>query len=186
MKKLNLSIALVSLVSGFFLGTSTIGSATADETTVAAIPQGDLLKVCIDKKSGAMRAANKCKTTERAYALGGPGPRGPEGVKGDTGAIGSQGIQGTKGDTGIQGIQGIQGLTGIQGIQGLTGLTGATGTVSGLSRKSIEYVTAGTSCYPSYLLLTAASLKLSWAGVLEGLNTSTKSFSSCTMSVYAP
>ena len=150
MKKLNLTIALISLISGFFLGTSTIGSATADETAVATVPQGDLLKVCIDKKSGAIRAANKCKTAERAYSLGGPGPQGPEGVKGDTGAIGSQGIQGIKGDTGVQGIQGIQGLTGIQGIQGLTGSTGATGTVSGLRTVTIDFLSGGYFGCPGF------------------------------------
>jgi hypothetical protein len=180
-------IAIGSLLIGFLIGTSTLGTASAEESpTVAALPQGDLLKVCIDKKSGAIRAATKCKNTEKPYSLGGPGPQGPKGDQGVQGEQGTQGIQGVKGDTGSHGIQGIQGEKGIQGDRGLVGQTGATGTVSGLSSKRISYVAEGSGCYPSFSAVTAASLKLSWAGLLEGLNTSTKTFSICTVSVYAP
>ena len=74
-------IAIASLIIGFSLGTSLQGVASAEESATVSIPQGDFLKVCIDKKSGEMRAANKCKTNEKPYSLGGPGPRGPQGFK---------------------------------------------------------------------------------------------------------
>ena len=139
--KSSFGIAAFSLLIGIGIGTSVNGPAQAEETaTVSTAPQGDFLKVCIDKKTGAMRAASKCKPTERLYVLGGPGPRGPQGEQGEVGVTGSQGIQGVKGDTGTQGIQGVVGERGVQGAQGFTGVTGATGSVSGLRTTTIEYL----------------------------------------------
>jgi hypothetical protein len=188
MKKLNLTIAIFSLVSGFLLGTSTLGSATADETTVAAIPQGDLLKVCIDKKSGVIRAAGKCKSTERSYELGGPGPRGPQGIKGDTGATGLQGIQGVKGDTGAQGIQGMQGLTGIQGVQGLTGPMGATGTVSGLRTVTIDFLSGGIFGCPGFgtSATVVGSVSYNSFSSFNPISVRNTTLSGCSTRVYAP
>lgn len=184
-------IAIGSLLIGFVIGTSSLGSASAEETaTAAAAPQGDLLKVCIDKKSGAMRASSNCKSTERAYVLGGPGPRGPQGVKGDTGATGAQGIQGIKGDTGSQGIQGVQGEKGIQGDRGLTGLTGATGTVSGLRTRSInvwEKYYGSDTClsYSGFSVLNGNTTLSTFLGTTS-LKKSCSTLSSTSVTVYAP
>ena len=182
-------IAIGSLLIGFFIGTSTLGTASAEETTSApATLQGDLLKVCIDKKSGAIRAASKCKNTEKAYSLGGPGPQGPKGDVGSKGDQGIQGIQGVKGDTGAQGIQGIQGEKGLQGERGLTGLTGATGSVSGLNKQSINFLNGGSflGC-PGSLFGTSTSVVDSVYTSLSGkVTASNKTLKGCTLEVYTP
>lgn len=149
--KSSIGIASLALVVGFGIGSTATGTAVAEEsTTISTMPQGDVLKVCIDKKSGAIRAASKCKPTERAYVLGGPGPQGPKGDKGDAG---SQGIQGPKGDVGAQGAQGIQGIQGERGLQGergYTGATGATGSVSGLYTANIDFLSASSFGCPGF------------------------------------
>ena len=189
MKKLNLTIALVSLASGFFLGTSTLGSATADDTTVATVPQGDVLKVCIEKKTGVIRAASTCKKSERSYVLGGPGPQGTQGVKGDVGSTGPQGTQGQAGPQGIQGIKGDTGLTGLQGIQGFTGLTGPAGTVSGLRTKSITVWEQSylSSCggYTGFNALNG-NTSISTYGSTISLNKSCSTLYPSSVTVYTP
>ena len=182
-------IAIGSLLIGFLIGTSTLGTASAEESpTVTAVPQGDLIKVCIDKKSGAIRAASKCKNTEKPYSLGGPGPQGPKGDQGAQGEQGIQGIQGIKGDTGPQGIQGIQGEKGVQGERGLTGLTGATGSVSGLKKQSINFLHGGNllGC-PGSIYSTSTSVVDSVYTSLNGkVTATTKSIKGCTLEVYTP
>jgi hypothetical protein len=149
--KSSIGIAALSLFIGIGIGTSVNGPAQAEETaTAAAASQGDLLKVCIDNKSGAIRAASKCKSSERAYVLGGPGPRGPQGLQGQTGLTGPQGPKGETGSQGEQGIQGIKGDQGVQGIQGFTGATGATGSVSGLRTQSIDVLSGSAYGCPGY------------------------------------
>ena len=79
------------LIAGIFLGSTGFHSAMAVDTatvTASPIPAGDMLKVCIDKKTGTMRASNSCKKTERVHSLGGPGPRGTQGVVGPVGNTG--------------------------------------------------------------------------------------------------
>ncbi|MFM7492182.1 MAG: hypothetical protein ACKO20_06810, partial [Actinomycetota bacterium] len=86
----------IALLAGIMIGSLGFGNAIAEETTTTttttatteAVPQGDLLSVCIDKKSGAMRASKSCKKTERSYVLGGPGPEGPKGEVGPQGPKG--------------------------------------------------------------------------------------------------
>lgn len=188
--KSKLAVASFSLLIGFGIGSVNTGSATAEEAVApTVIAQGDLLKVCIDKKSGVIRAANKCKSIERAYVLGGPGPQGPQGVqgeKGDVGAIGPQGIQGVKGDTGQQGIQGAQGP---QGERGMTGVTGATGTVSGLRTRSIQVweQSFGSSC-SSFLGFSAlnGNTSLSSFSNTISLNKSCSTLFPSNITVYAP
>jgi hypothetical protein len=112
MKKQSIAASLISLVIGFGLGAQSLGTAQAEEPPApSTTSQGEVLKVCIDKKTGSMRAASKCKNTEKLYVLGGPGPQGPEGP------------QGEKGDTGAQGEKGD---------------AGPEGSISGLKRKSIQ------------------------------------------------
>lgn len=182
-------IAIGSLLIGFLIGTSSLGSASAEESAVAiSAPQGDLLKVCIDKKSGAIRAASKCKNTEKAYSLGGPGAQGPKGDEGPKGDQGIQGIQGIKGDTGSQGIQGVQGERGSQGERGFVGATGATGSVSGLRTRSI---TVWDQSYSSFcgsygFSVLNSNTNLSTFLGSTSLSKSCSTLTSSTVSVYAP
>jgi hypothetical protein len=145
-----------------------------------------MLNVCIDKKTGAMRASKKCNKTERSYELGGPGPRGPKGDVGPQGPKGDVGPQGVKGDVGPQGLVGPQGNV---GPQGLTGATGPTGSVSGLRTRSLtvweQYF--GGSC-SSFLGFTAlnGSTSLSTFGSTISLNKSCSTLYPSTVTVYAP
>ena len=186
--KSSIGIAVLSLVIGIGIGTSVNGPAQAEETvTVPAAPQGDLLKVCIDKKTGVMRAVSKCKSTERPYVLGGPGPKGAQGEKGEVGANGPQGIQGPKGDQGIQGVQGLTGERGVQGPQGFTGATGATGSVSGLRTQSIDFLSGSSFGCPGYgtskTVVTDVRVSTSWNGNTT-ITPSTTRLYGCSLTVY--
>jgi len=188
--KSSIGIAVLSLVIGIGIGTSVNGPAQAEETiTVPAAPQGDLLKVCIDNKSGTIRAASKCKSGERAYVLGGPGPRGPQGVQGQTGLTGPQGPKGDTGPKGDQGIQGAKGDQGIQGAQGFTGATGATGSVSGLRTKSIQVWQKDIfgSCSSLFgIAMLSGDTSLSQYSNTISLNKRCVSMSTSNVTVYAP
>lgn len=188
--KSSIGIASLALIVGFGIGSTTTGPAIAEETTVAtSIPQGDVLKVCIDKKTGVIRAASKCKPTEKAYVLGGPGPQGIQGIQGEKGDTGAQGIQGVKGDTGPQGIQGIQGERGLQGERGFIGATGATGSVSGLRTQSIQVWQKDIfgSCSGLFgISMLSANTSLSQYSNTISLNKSCVSMSSSNVTVYAP
>ena len=166
----------IALFAGILIGSLGFGIASAEETptptptsvTSEEIPQGEMLSVCIDKKSGAMRAAKICKKTERSYVLGGPGPQGP------------------KGDVGPQGLVGPQGP---QGPQGITGLTGATGSVSGLRTRSItvweQSIVSSCSGIFSFNALNG-NTSLSSYGSSITLNKSCSSLYPSTVTVYAP
>ena len=184
--KSKLAIVTLSVLFGFGIGSVTTGTATAEEAIApATAPQGDLLKVCIEKKTGAIRAASKCKATEKAYVLGGPGPQGPQGEKGDTGLTGPQGIQGIKGEIGLQGLKGVQGDRGLQGERGFTGLTGATGTVSGLSTRRIDFL-AGPYSLCNGLGSSASVVSGVSVGFSGNLSVSKTTLQGCSMSVYTP
>lgn len=132
-------LPILTLLIGFILGINGTLPSNA-ETTVT---QGEILKVCINLKTGIIRVSAKCDTkTERKTVLGGVGAQGIQGVQGEqgikgdvgaTGAVGAQGPigltgpQGVKGDVGATGPQGIQGPKGDQGVQGIKGLTGDRG-----------------------------------------------------------
>ena len=178
------------LLLGISIGSIGLGTATAEETPTptpaAVIPQGDLLNVCIDKKSGAMRAASTCKKTERSYSLGGPGPRGPKGDVGPEGKQGAQGVQGVKGDIGPLGPQGTQGPQGQQGFQGSTGPTGS---VSGLRSSTITVWEPSSllgSCGSFGYYALSPSTSLSQYGSSISLSKSCIHFTSRSVSVYAP
>ena len=75
------TISILSI--GIMIGSFGFGNASADDTTTTTttaptIPAGEMISVCINKKSGAIRAATKCTTSERSSSLGGPGPQGPK------------------------------------------------------------------------------------------------------------
>jgi hypothetical protein len=139
---------ILALIVGWALGSANLNIASAEDPV-----QGEILKVCIDKKTGAIRAVAKCTKNERATVLGGIGPKGEkgetgaqgipgkDGVDGKDGATGPQGPQGIQGPQGERGAQGAQGLQGPQGERGFTGATGATGTVTGLRTTNISFLT---------------------------------------------
>jgi hypothetical protein len=158
--KRDLAVMLVSGVLSSTVSLSLNTPSVAEETS-----QGEVLSVCINKKTGVIRAANKCSRDERKTVLGGVGPQGPkgdvgpqgiqgiagpQGPKGDVGPQGIQGVQGSvgptgpqgpKGDAGPQGVQGATGPQGPQGERGFTGATGPMGSVSGLRTTTITFLT---------------------------------------------
>ena len=168
MTKNEITKVCTALFAGIIIGSLGLGMATAEETptptsTAAPVPQGAVISVCIDKKTGVMRAAATCKKTERSYVLGGPGPVGP------------------KGDVGPQGLV---------GPQGMTGATGSTGSVSGLRSKSItvwEQSFGGGSC-SGYLGFTAlnGNTSLSSYGSTISLNKSCSTLYPSSVTVYVP
>ena len=148
------ALVIGALVAGWLMGTSGIAPSQAEEVTPPPVVQGEVLNVCINKKTGVIRASGKCDAkAERKTVLGGFGPRGEVGPQGEQGVVGPQGPTGPKGDTGAQGIQGNQGEKGLQGDRGLTGSTGPAGSVSGLRVESIYYYNGqfGGSCYAGLL-----------------------------------
>ena len=175
----------IALFAGILIGSLGLGMATAEETpaptpTAAPVPQGAVISVCIDKKTGAMRAASTCKKTERSYVLGGPGPIGPKGDVGPQGLVGPLGTQGVKGDVGPQGLV---------GPQGMTGATGPTGSVSGLRSKSITVweQSFGGSC-SGFLGFTAlnGNTSLSSYSSTISLNKSCSTLYPSSVTVYVP
>ena len=127
----------IALFAGILIGSLGIGIATADETPTPTptVVQGEVISVCIDKKTGVIRASTSCKKTERATVLGGAG---------------AQGAKGDKGDVGATGATGAQGLPGINGLNGATGATGATGSISGLYTRSIDFLSASSFGCPGF------------------------------------
>ena len=189
---------VAALVCGWLIGISGITTSVADDTSPAIAPpaQGEILKVCINTKTGLIRVSNKCDVKlERKTVLGGVGAQGIKGDKGDTGntgetgATGAQGQQGLTGATGAQGQQGFTGATGAQGQQGFTGATGATGVVTGLRTKSITVweQSYGSFCggYSGFSALNG-NTSLSSYGSSISLNKSCSTLSSSTVTVYAP
>lgn len=144
MKLKEVTRLIAVLVVGFVFGSGLTPLHAEDP-----VPAGEILTVCINKKTGALRVANKCTTAERKTVLGGVGARGEKGDKGDTGATGltgetgAVGPQGATGAQGPQGERGLTGATGLQGPQGFTGATGATGSIGSLRTKSISFLQSG-------------------------------------------
>lgn len=136
---------LFALIIGIFVGAFAIQPVSAEPTS-----QGEVLSVCIVKKTGAIRVASKCLSGERATTLGGVGPRGEQGIQGDVGPVGPQGAAGPQGPKGDQGPQGLQGPQGIQGERGFTGATGLAGSISGLRTTNISFLTNSFIGCPGY------------------------------------
>lgn len=176
------------LLIGFLLG-SGMSPLHAEDPAVVT---GEILKVCIKTKTGAIRVANKCSSTERKTLLGGVGAQGVKGDKGDTGATGltgDTGATGSQGATGAQGTQGERGLTGttgVQGPQGYTGATGATGGVSGLRTTEIDFLSGSIYGCPGYgtskTVLT--DIRLSTFGTSTSLYPTTTRLYGCSATVY--
>jgi hypothetical protein len=181
----------IALFAGILIGSLGFGNATAEETpaptpTAAPVPQGNVISVCIDKKTGVIRAVSTCKKTERSYVLGGPGPIGPKGDVGPQGLVGPLGTQGVKGDVGPQGLVGPQG---VQGTQGMTGGIGPTGSVSGLRSTTISVWEPSSIfgyCDSFGYSALSPSTSLSQFGSTISLTKSCINFSRRSVSVYAP
>lgn len=173
---------LLSLIAGIFIGAIGLQPVSADST------QGEVINVCIVKKTGTIRVASKCASTERATVLGGVGPKGDQGPQGLQGEVGPQGLtgpQGPKGDTGSQGMQGPQGPQGERGFQGATG---PAGTVSGLYYRDItvwEPSSFGGCGGFGYSALSGSTSLTSFSNTVS-LNKSCITFFSKTYRVYGP
>ena len=179
------------LVIGLLLGSGISPLNAADPV----LTTGEILKVCINTKTGAIRVATKCTSAERKTVLGGVGATGEKGdtgatgEKGDTGAQGPAGTNGINGATGATGPQGEKGTTGAQGPQGFTGATGATGSLASLRTKSItvweqSYI---SSCggYSGFTVLNANTSLSTFLGSLS-LNKSCSTLYPSNVTVYAP
>ncbi len=190
--KRELVVGLLAGLVGSVMGMSVNTASVAEE-----VAQGEVLTVCINKKTGAIKVANKCSKEERKTTLGGVGPQGLQGEKGDKGDTGAVGATGATGATGPQGATGATGLTGATGAQGpqgergFTGATGATGQVTGLRTRSItvwEQSYFGSSCN-SFLgfsvLNSGTSLSTGFGGTIS-LRQSCSTLYPSTVTVYAP
>jgi hypothetical protein len=176
---------LIVLIFGLAIGTG-ITPLHADDPVPAT---GEVLKVCIDKKTGVIKASTKCSKTERATILGGVGPQGSKGDTGEVGPVGPQGIQGVPGPQGIQGERGLTGLQGLQGERGFVGATGPTGTVSGLRQTSLtvwEPSSLGGFCSTIGYSALSYSSYISTFGTSVSLSKSCINFNSRNVTVYAP
>lgn len=137
--KRDLALGMLTGLIGSVIGMSLNTASFAEN-----VPQGEVLTVCINKKTGVIRVIDKCTKDERKTTLGGVGPQGPQGEKGDkgeTGAVGATGATGPQGPTGLTGLTGATGPQGPQGERGFTGPQGPAGTVSGLSTTRINFLT---------------------------------------------
>lgn len=186
-----------SLIIGLIIGSIGFSSASAEESP-APTQQGQVLNVCVDKKTFTMRAVRTCKATERAVLLGGTGAQGAQGetgaqgAQGETGAVGAQGVigpsgkDGSNGAVGAQGVQGERGLTGAQGNQGFTGATGATGNISGLRTVTLDYL-SGNSFYCSGFGSSATVVtSISTSYFSNTVSARTTTLSGCSVRVFAP
>lgn len=196
-----LSFSLTLLV-GWAIGSTWSGPVVAADSAT-----GEIIKVCIDSKTGVIKAATKCSKTERATILGGVGPKGDkgdvgsqglpgtngtngvDGLTGTQGLTGPQGAQGERGLTGAQGERGYTGATGLQGPQGYTGATGATGSMSGLRTQSIDFLSASYFGCPGWgtskTVVTDISVYTSFSGKTT-ITPSTTKLNGCSLTVYAP
>ena len=197
MKAQEISRLIGTLVIGLILGVG-ITPLHAEDPIAAT---GEILKVCIDSKTGVIRAASKCTKTERKTILGGVGAKGDKGdtgevgIKGEIGAtgdVGATGATGSTGATGAQGATGFTGATGAQGSQGCTGATGATGSLSGLRTRSVTYLSTGfgfgscsTFSFGGPSLLDGQT-SISAYGSSISLNKHCTNLTESTISVYAP
>jgi hypothetical protein len=195
MKLKELTRLLAVLIIGFV-----IGSGITPLHAENPVASGEILNVCINKKTGVLRVANKCTTAERKTVLGGVGARGEKGDKGDTGAtgltgetgaVGPQGVQGPAGTNGLNGAQGERGLTGAtgaQGPQGFTGATGATGSVASLRTRSITVweQSFSNSCSTFGFVALSSRTDLSNSFNTLSFNKSCTSLYPSSVTVYAP
>jgi hypothetical protein len=96
---------------------------------------------CVNKKTGLLRIATKCTTSEKPISWNKIGPQGiagPQGLMGESGAVGPQGIPGPQGAKGEMGIAGPPGPVGPAGPQGPAGNNTTTTVVQTVSQKAYD------------------------------------------------
>ena len=81
--KREIAVALLAGFVGSVIGVSANTASVAEE-----VAQGEVLTVCINKKTGAIKVAKKCSKGERKTTICIVGPQGPQGEKGDKGDAG--------------------------------------------------------------------------------------------------
>ena len=153
-------LPIFTLLIGFVLGINGTSPSNA-ETTVT---QGEILTVCINLKTGAIRVSSKCDTkNERKTVLGGVGAQGPQGEIGETGP------------------------QGLQGPQGFQGLTGEAGSLIGLKTQTLDFLNGGSffGC-PGSLFGTSATVLTGALVGSYGLTTYKKTLQGCSVKVYTP
>ena len=182
---------LIGILAGY-LG-SVVGISANTASVAEEVAQGEVLSVCINKKTGAIKAATKCTKDERKTVLGGVGPQGAQGEKGDkgdTGAVGATGATGAQGPQGERGFTGATGATGAQGPQGergFTGATGATGSLVGLRRTNITFLTSDWGC-PGWASSVSyvSSVRYNSYSTYSPLSVTTGTLRGCSTDVYVP
>jgi hypothetical protein len=99
MKTSRPAIFVVGLFSAFVLSAGlSVATASSSSSTI---------KACANKKTGALRLASKCKSSERSVSWSVTGPQGVAGATGDAG------VPGPKGDTGAAGPAGERGPSSV-------------------------------------------------------------------------
>jgi hypothetical protein len=73
---------------------------------VAATSSSPVIRACANKRTGALRLANRCRRSERRVSWNQTGPQGTAGVRGARGATGATGAAGAAGTAGAQGNPG--------------------------------------------------------------------------------
>jgi hypothetical protein len=139
-------IPVFALIIGYTFGMS--GTLTSSAEGVIPGAQSEIIKVCINLKTGAIRASSKCDSkTERKTVLGGTGAKGAQGEKGDKGDVGEQGVIGLQGAPGIKGADGKSADFKIKTISFLASSTCA-GVLDGFELPVVnridEYITTRT------------------------------------------
>jgi hypothetical protein len=86
--------------------------ATTGALAVAASSSNPVIRACANKKTGALRIANRCRRNERRISWNQTGPQGASGLRGFTGPKGSTGARGSTGVTGATGAAGPEGPSG--------------------------------------------------------------------------
>jgi len=185
----NFLFSMTSLMAGILIGAIGFTPVSADNSVPAsplATPTGEVLKICIDLKTGAIRASSKCTKAERVTVLGGVGPKGdagPQGIQGVAGPVGPQGL------VGPQGPLGVQGVAGVVGPQGVAGPVGPQGTVFGLHQVSVTtYIPSiiGGFCSSFGYSALSPNTSISVFGSTISLNKNCINFSPSTVTVYGP
>lgn len=110
------TIAIAALVFAF--------AALVSTNTYFAMSSSTEISGCVNKKTGILRIANKCSSSEKSITWNKEGSQGIQGEMGIKGDVGAQGIQGS---SGLQGVQGPGG-TGPQGAAGYFQVYDAVGT----------------------------------------------------------
>jgi hypothetical protein len=124
------SIAIAALALAFLTFISTniyFASSSSNEITG-----------CVNKKTGLLRIATKCTTSEKPISWNKVGPQGIPGVQGEAGTVGPQGIPGLQGAKGELGIAGPPGPVGPTGPQGPAGNNTTTTVVQTVSQKAYD------------------------------------------------